>query len=233
MNDYRLLRTQKNDVLMAIREAGLDPLEFKFSEKEVTHSDGSLGGVQRDLLHHLVHEPSGYGCLFGAYNLSFSPGDTSLHSSQTARDWAASVLAVSVWLKNLKREIGTPDLWGSLAQEGELLGAEPAEAVNTPFNADERAQIKRAIDEIRVYITTTYSLTDEPLRRVNAKLDYLTDASTRLGRIDWKNLFVGALISLAVQQLSPSGPGLRELIAAAGHLLRHVLGAVLSPPLLH
>lgn len=126
-----------------------------------------------------------------------------------------------------------PDLWGSLAQERELLGSEPAEAVNTPFNADERSQIKRAIDEIRVYITTTYSLTDEPLRRVNAKLDYLIDASTRLGRIDWKNLFVGALFSLALQQLSPTGPGLRELVVTAGHLLRHILGGIISPPLLY
>jgi hypothetical protein len=140
---------------------------------------------------------------------------------------------VERWLTYLKREINTPGLWGSLAEERELFSAEPAGAVNAPFNAEEQGQIKRAIDEIRVYITTTYTLAGEPLRRVNAKLDYLIDASTRLGRIDWKNTFVGTLLSLALQHLSPSGPSLRELFAAAGHLLRCVWGSVISPPLLH
>lgn len=37
-------------------------------------------------------------------------------------------------------------------------------------------------------------------------------------------------ILILIQQPTPSGPGLRELFAAAGHLLRHVLGGVISPP---
>jgi len=140
---------------------------------------------------------------------------------------------LEIWLGYLKREIHAPDLWGALAQDQELFSLEPAGEANAPFNADEQAQIKRAIDEIRVYITTTYSLDGEPLAKVNRKLDYLIDASTRLGRFDWKNIFAGALVGLVLQQLIPSGSGFQELISVAGHLLRHVLGGVISPPLLH
>ncbi len=235
MSDNRLLRTQRNDVFRTIRKAGLNPLDFKFSEKEMTQNDGSgsLGGVRTDLCHQVIHEPSGYGCLFALYTVYFSPGDFSLHANQRVLDWDQSISAVSAWLRNLKREIDAPDLWASLTQEMELLGLESSEASNAPFGLEEQAQIKRAIDEIRVYITSTYCLAEEPLRRVHAKLDYLIDASTRVGRIDWKNIFVSSLIALALQQLSATGPGLRELFAAAGHLLRHVLGGVISPPLLH
>jgi hypothetical protein len=113
--------------------------------------------------------------------------------------------------------------------------AEPAGAVNTPFTADEQVHIKRSIEEIRVYITSTYSLAGKPLAKVNQKLDYLDyliDAATRLGRIDGKNIFVGALVGLILQQVIPSDSGFRELLGAAGHLLRHVLGGIMSPPLL-
>ena len=127
----------------------------------------------------------------------------------------------------------TPDLWASLAQEQDLLGVESPEAVNAPFNANEQVQVKRAIEEIRAYISSTYSLAGEPLAQVNRKLDYLIHASTRLGRIDWRNICVGALVGLAIQHLTPSGPALRELLGTAWHLLRHVLGSVISHPLLH
>jgi hypothetical protein len=84
---------------MTIRKAGLDPLNFKFSEKEMTQSDGSLGGVRTDLCHQVIHEPSGYSCLFGLYSFHFSPGDISLHANHRTLSWDQSISAVSAWLK--------------------------------------------------------------------------------------------------------------------------------------
>jgi hypothetical protein len=229
--DYRLLKSQKNEILTLIQQAALDPMEFEWQEREETETY-SHGEVTLHF-HRLIHKPSGYAALFGENFLSYSPGSQSPNETESKIGWTGKRAAVVHWLVYLTREIEAPDLWGSLSQEQELLSIEPAEAVNTPFTSDEQAKIKSAIEEIRVYITSTYSLAGEPLAKVNRKLDYLIDASTRLGRIDWKNIFVSALISLALQQLSPSGPSLRELFAAAGHLLRHVLGGVISPPLLH
>jgi len=109
----------------------------------------------------------------------------------------------------------------------------PTEEDNTPFSAKEQVQVKRAIEEIRVYIRSTYSLASEPLATVNRKLDYLIDASIRLSRKDWKIICVGILVTLAIPQLTPSGPSVHELFAFAWHLVRHVLGGVTSHPLLH
>lgn len=132
------------------------------------------------------------------------------------------------------RQSGTQDSWGastfSPTTDSEN---DPTEEDNTPFSAEEQVRVKRAIEEIRVYIRSTYSLASEPLATVNRKLDYLVDASIRLGRKDWTIICVGIFVTLAIPQLTPSGPGVRELVALAWQLVRHVLGDVTSPPLLH
>ena len=136
------------------------------------------------------------------------------------------------WLEYLKREVEAPDLWASLAQEQEMLGVEPAEAVNTPFNAEEQAQIKQGVDQLRSYLTDTYSLAGENLRVVNAKLDYLIGASKELGRVHWKDIFISTVISIAWQLALPA-PGFHDMFRFAGQILRHVLGPLTSLPLIH
>lgn len=225
--DHRLLKAQRNEVLILVKQADLDPMDFAWEESEQPEDGATLR------FHRLVHKPSSYACIFGKGFVEYSPGPNSQESFEMHPDWIDRLAGVNRWLSYLKREVETPDLWASLAQEKEMLGAEPVEAVNTTFNAEEQVQIKQAIEEIRVYISATYSLASEPLATVNRKLDYLIDASKRLGRIDWKNIFVAALITLALERVIPSGSGLRELFGFAGNLLRHVLSGVISPPLLH
>jgi hypothetical protein len=218
MGNALLLQTQKNEVLLTVRQSGMNPLEFELVEQPNVR---------------LIHKPSKFLFIFGENAVTFSPGAEAQYQTIEKLNWAGKISMLEIWLGYLKREIHAPDLWSALAQEKELFSLEPAGEANAPFNADEQAQIKRAIDEISVYITTTYSLAGEPLAKVNRKLDYLIDASTRLGRIDWKNIFVGAIVGLVLEQLIPSGSGFQQLIGIAGHLLRHVLGGVISPPLLH
>ena len=228
MSTPLLLRSQQNAVLLMIKESGLSRHEFELIDPYKASPRGTR------FITRLVHIPSGFWFHFGERSVSFSPGKEAQQDDHTDQDvWNGKIWFVGRWLEFLKREIEAPDLWASLAQDQEMLGAEPPEAVNTPFSAEEQVQVKRAIEEIRVYISATYSLASEPLATVNRKLDYLIDASTRLGRIDWKNILVAALITLALERVIPSGPGLRELLGTAWHLLRHVLSGVISPPLLY
>jgi hypothetical protein len=168
---------------------------------------------------------------------SYEPGFSRVEF--TSLDAIATVLeftSIENSLRELehRRQSGPQDSWwGSTSSSTSDFENDPTEGDNSPFNAEEQVRVKLAVEEIRVYIRSTYSLPSEPLAKVNRKLDYLIDASTRIGRKDWTIMCVGILVSLAIPQLTPSGPGVRELFAVAWNLVRHVLGGVISPPLLH
>ena len=62
MTDYRLLKTQKNEVLLLIQEAGFSPIEFGFEECTEEEED-ALGAPIELHFHRLVHKPSNYALL--------------------------------------------------------------------------------------------------------------------------------------------------------------------------
>jgi hypothetical protein len=217
MSDYYLLlKSQMNDVFRA------DPVEFKWEEIDVGEQDVLL-------IHRLIHEPSGYFFSFDISDVTYSPGVERRSETFDARDWPSKLIKVPIWLRYLKREHEAPDLWGTLAQERDLLGSVATESDNSVFTAAEQEKIRLVINEIRAYVISSYNPTPEALRSLNSKLDYLIDGSKRLGRIHWKDIFVSTMIGIAVQ-LSLPGDQTHELLRFVGQLLRQILGAVLSLP---
>ena len=87
-----------------------------------------------------------------------------------------------------------PDLWAELPRESELLG-DPSEEVtkNAPVTPGEQKEIVGRLRETEEYLRRKYSLSDEQIRVLGAKVDYLIDAAGRLGRTDWRGLFVGVM----------------------------------------
>ena len=229
--DYRLLKSQKNEILILIGQAGLDPMEFEWEEREETEDDFSDDSLLITF-HRLVHKLSGYAAVFGENSLSYSPGSESVNETASKVNWIGKREAVGRWLTYLKREIGAPDLWASLAQEQELLRVEPTGTANTPFTPEEQIQIKQGVDQLRTYLTNTYSLAGENLRVVNAKLDYLIRASKELGRVHWKDIFISTVIGIAWQLALPAS-GFHDMFRFAGQILRHVLSPLTSLPLIH
>jgi hypothetical protein len=59
---------------------------------------------------------------------------------------------------------------------------------------------------------------------LNAKLDYLVGAAGRLGRIDWRNVFAGAILGFILSAALPPESArqiILELLRAIGHLFGH------------
>jgi hypothetical protein len=108
------------------------------------------------------------------------------------------------WLKDVKRDLETPDLWAELGGERELLApAAETDVQNTPFTSDEQAEIARQLRELKQYIQETYSLSEEETLALHARLDYLEEAAGRLGRIDWRNVVAGAMLTILVEAILP------------------------------
>jgi hypothetical protein len=99
----------------------------------------------------------------------------------------------------------TPDLWAELQGQKELLeGATDPALENTPFTSDERDGIARQLNELREYVSRAYSLSGPQLEDLDSKVDYLVDASSRLGRKDWLNACIGAMFGWFLAAALPS-----------------------------
>jgi hypothetical protein len=89
----------------------------------------------------------------------------------------------------LKREIESPDLWGAISLEAEILeSAASAGTSNAPFTIGEKAYIVQGINEIKQYLLTAHKLDPElDPELVESRLNYLVESSEREGRKDWIN----------------------------------------------
>jgi hypothetical protein len=136
---------------------------------------------------------------------------------------------VHVTREDIERDRNTPDLWAEFARERETLsGTTPAPEDNTPFTADEQAEIEWRLHEIAEYAIESGKFEDEELRTLSAKIDYLIESSKHSRRFDWREQVVGAFLSAVVGNLLPQGATmdvLNMVVGTVGHLMGHpVLG---------
>jgi hypothetical protein len=66
---------------------------------------------------------------------------------------------------------------------------------NTPFTPEEQKEIVGRLDELANYVRKTHSLSRAQMQALDEKLEYLVDASGRLGRKDWLNAFIGVTLA--------------------------------------
>lgn len=219
---HELLRSQENDVFRALQEADLDPDDFDWRQ-----SVGLTSGTSVPLL---VHAPSGFWFSFDFANqhyARYSPGQDRLQEERAAGTWDGELGYVRQWLAYLKREYYAPNLWDELAKQRELTKAATGSADaedNRPFTLEEQTQIAQQLGEIKALLIRTEQLDGERERALGARIEYLADASTRLGRRDWLTIFYGAIFAWALDHLI-SPDGVRQVIMLAAHGFGHLFGA--------
>ncbi len=75
----------------------------------------------------------------------------------------------------------------------------------------------------------TYSLPEPEMEILSAKIDYLVDAAGRLGRIDWRNVFAGAIVGYILTAALPPESArsifliFMTFLRAIGHFFGHGL----------
>lgn len=215
-----LLQSQRNAVLTLIQHRGFDPLEFRWEN-----------GIIR-------HTPTGYGCSFRIWGpgsslhiVEYSPGQTTEHAIANGVAWNSALIVVAEWLANLKREYEAPDLWAELVRQREIAGgAADAEIENTPFTPAEQAQVAGMLRELSEYVRVNYELSAGQLETIDGRLAYLEGAAKRVGRIDWRNLFVGTIVGLAVDAVIP-GTAVNGLLVFGLRMLAGLFGGGGMPEL--
>lgn len=133
-----------------------------------------------------INRPSPFSSLggFGNFVARYVAGDSPV-TELSAYSWPAQMNLVKNWLADVGRDIEMPDLWDGLLRQTELLEGVSEETLeNTPFTPGERDEILRQLNQVREYAKDTYALSEPQLTDLDAKLDYLVEAASRLGRKD-------------------------------------------------
>lgn len=181
---------KKNEIFETIKAAGLNPREFDHPfdqpaddqvEVRIKHKWSEscfiLGG---DASHYVGHCVVGDGpeWPFDAYS------------------WGIVISRLDTWLRQVKRDIDTPDLWAGLQQENVVLLRAYSDDTteNTPFTLGEQNEITSQLRELAEYVKRAHSLSAAQMRVLDAKVDYAAQALSHLGRIDWRNAFAGAIL---------------------------------------
>jgi hypothetical protein len=188
-----LQKLHKNEIFRAIQAVGLDPKEFDLED-----FDGKVRIKHKwSKSYFIVSRESGY---FVGQSLV---GDGIVWPTNPS-SWQTLMPRVSWWLQEVKQDLDTPDLWAELRHEVEFLGdGFDGVTENAPFTAGEQKQIAARLQELAKSARDTYSLSEEQMRALDAKIDYLVKASGRLGRKDWLGVFIGTLIGFMLAAALP------------------------------
>jgi len=149
----------------------------------------------------------------------FSPAAEKEFGTTKFGSFGVQLAGLVRWLGWLKRETETPDLWGAISQEANLIESATSDMDNTPFTAEEKTYVLSGLNEIKQYLLTAHKL-DPAL--VEGHIKYLVESSDRLGRKDWKNLLLATIVSVVMSGALPS-ESVREVFMFIGTVLSRIL----------
>lgn len=155
----------------------------------------------------------------------FSPGDQTPKEQHAPGSWSNQLANVGYWLTYLRREIQAPDLWAMLAGGSSLSAAAAPEQLseNAAFSVAERRRIEKSLAEIRSLLLASHDVSASSLKQVDARLEYLEQASERLGRKDWLNVALAVVVNIIMTAAVPPETA-RTILSGAGSILSWVLG---------
>jgi len=200
--EYKLLKTQKNEVFKILREAGLEPANFSWAEYEKTvYLTGSRSKKTVPRLNYLDGDYYFQFEMFDdKYHCEFSPSHEQKVQYGTLLSWATQKVIVETWAEFLKKEIEAPDLWQEIEKYRAALPLVADEQlVNEPIPAYEVEEIAEKMQLLADKIEEQFELDEEQNQFVRTKLNYLTDAAKRQPRRDWENILISVFIGIAFQ----------------------------------
>jgi hypothetical protein len=180
-----LQKWYRNDIIEATQAAGLDPRQFDLSDS----------GTEARWKHRWSASCFIIGGRAGHYVGQYVVGDSPAAWPYEVYSWDAVKERVTLWLRHVKLDLDTPDLWAELQHEAELLGGSSNKEIeNTLFTPDEQKEIARRLNQLAKDVSHALSLSGAQIQALDEKIDYLVKASSRLGRKDWLNNFIGVTL---------------------------------------
>ena len=190
---HKLLKTQFNDVLKTLKNAGLNPGDFEWIERVVSKSESFLarGDSRSDkypklrLKRHAQYYFQ-FEVLGREHSCTYAPGADFFKEQECSGDWNGQLQAVYDWAVRLREEIEAPDLWMDWKKYQITVSPDvPDNVLNEVISASEAEDISKKLEMLGDQIQEVYNLTSEQDRFVRGKLNFLEDAAKRSRTVEW------------------------------------------------
>jgi hypothetical protein len=195
----KLLTSQKNILFELIQKTEFSPLNFEFkdipSEKYMGQPATELRLKKTDYFFRFETGPRS----ISDHHAVFAPGLNTFTEELYSNDWDVQVKIVKDWLRNLSREISSPNKWERLQNEIKHINiTNDIDSNEEKFTVTEFEELEQRINTLKSEIIKI-ELTESQINTINSKLDHLTTLAKVMNRFDWKSLFIGTIISIIIQ----------------------------------
>ena len=219
-----LTKQQKNEIFKTLEKKGLNPNHFAW---EIHTSEfvsvyrrmayEAASGYEPDSAEALVLRVGGKGFSFtferddkGVYfsavapPLSVGPGVRSLN-------WDGLIGAFEDWLDVIKYELEEPDLWAEMPRGQALTAIPPDYSRDEKFSIEERHLVAERLSKIEKFIIESNRPSGASAIKIQQTFIYLQQRTETASKLDWKNIFAGAIVGLILEKAVHNAPEVMNL----------------------
>lgn len=208
-----LLPSQKNQLFDKVLEQGFSPSQFELNDTAGDTNITYKGTSYYFNMHTAIQ---------GLVSIRFSPGSDKLREEKHGlRSWSDQSIIFNTWIQLLRKEVSQPDKWANFLKVAQGITWPESDEENSQFIFQEVEQIRGCAEQAKTSLGQL-NLSPEQLRAIESKLDYIVERAKTLGRIDWKNLMVGTLITLVVS-LALSSETAKTVWQAIGEAFKKII----------
>ncbi|WP_157489764.1 hypothetical protein [Flavobacterium sp. CF136] len=190
----KLLTSQKDHIYKYITAGGnFSPHQFKLIETdEMGRYSTSLKFINSPYYFNFNEDTDYVG-----FYVNYSPGQERIVEATNNVNWKIGFDHFITWLSNLKRELESPNLWERF--QNEISGLQLiTDFDNSKFTFSEYEELTEKLKIISQRISSI-PLFENQQREIIISLERLTELAKELNKFDWKNLFIGTIISIIIQ----------------------------------
>jgi hypothetical protein len=199
MTSKYLFRSQVNELIRVILKSGIDPTLFEF-DKDLSDNDLQIE-IPLSLL--LKNSPFYFQIIhfWGDFQSTYFPKMEKEmgRGGRAYSAWQDLVEEFELWLERVKEEITEPKPW-LLLNQGNILTDElpTGDRGRENFSREELDKLQEHIKAVREFLISEVKPSEEEIRIINEKLDFLEKAALRQNKQDWAHTAIGVTFTIAV-----------------------------------
>lgn len=191
--NFKLLRTQKNDIFTILEQEGLNPSEFKWDP------------LRSEEYIRLRHKQSGYSIDFSyrkgqeCYFITYSPAEGVYEKSFHIATWDSVLTTAYEWASCLKEQIEAADLWAEMGKYTAYLSLPSTEDLpDEPISAVDAKEIEDRLWNFANEVEKRFNLVGDDLKFLRHQNAVLIDIAKRSSKKAFVYSVVGVVTSIAM-----------------------------------